>query len=484
MKVLVLVPPSPYTKNVLRDSIYGCWCKGKRIGGATTPPHPLVLIATVLDKTGVPARVVDTPVLGWDMDDLRREVREFDVIVTNSSVMTFNEDAEVVRLLKEAHPRLVWIVAGAQPTFMPEFCLKNESVDVIVRREPEFIVRDVVMGLARGDESWKEVKGIGYRESGRPVQTPEYPLIQDLDEIPLADWSLLHEHKKLRYFNPAVKRFPYVTDLTTRGCFARCTFCMAPGFYGGKVRGRSAENVLEGFRRHIAEGYREIYLRDELFSAMPKRNIQICEQMVAEKMDLTWICSARVGLDRRILRLMKQAGCHLIKMGVESGDQAILDRIKKGITLEEVEETFSLCRELGIHTHAHFMVGHPGETKETIRKTVEFAKKIRPSTATFGMLTPYPGTPIFEEVAEMHPGIRENFSLNLKMLHSTSFYTDALCKLTSEELAGAVKQVHREFYLRPSYIWDRLSSIRSFGEFSRTVKAGLKVTDFALRGDD
>jgi len=168
---------------------------------------------------------------------------------------------------------------------------------------------------------------------------------------------------------------------------------MAPGFYGGKVRYRSADNVLELWRRHAAEGIKEIYIRDELFTCVQKRNKEICERMIEEKLDLSWICSSRVGLTRDELALFKKAGCHYMKFGVENGDQEILDRMQKGVQLEQIRDTFRYCHEVGINTHAHFMLGCPGETQETIQKTVDLAKEIDPTTATFGVMTPYPGTP-------------------------------------------------------------------------------------------
>ena len=451
MRVLFLNPPPIVTENVIRDAIYGCWCKGKRIGGARTPPHPLLQVATVLQNDRHDVTVIDAGGKYVEFEEVLHQIKRFDAVVMLTSVMTFNLDAEVLRELKTSHRTLITIVFGAQPTFMPEYCLSKESVDIIVRQEAEFIIRDLANALERNDGSWKMVRGIGYREGDRIKLNDYYPFIHNLDELPSVNWDLLPKGED--YFNPLIKRHPYVIDLTTRGCPGRCSFCMSPGFYGGKVRGRSADNVIAGFKRYVHQGYREVYLRDEMFTTFKRRNVEICRRMIEEKIDLTWLCSAKVGtIDKEMMALMKEAGCHTIKFGVESGVQEILDRSNKGIRIEQTKQTFQWAKEVGINTHAHLMIGMPGETEATVKRTIEFVKEIDPTTATFGILTPYPGTPLFEQVAEKHPAIKENFSLNLEMLHSQGFYNETFCELTDKELQYWEKRAHREFYLRPSYI--------------------------------
>ncbi|MBN3038385.1 MAG: radical SAM protein [Candidatus Omnitrophica bacterium] len=481
-KILVLNPPNISSQNVVRDGIYGCWCKGKRIGGAQTPPYPLLEIATVLKQLPVPVEVIDAPAEGISIAGLKKIIIQHQIVIILTSVMTFSEDVQALKELKEANKDLKSIVCGSLPTFMPEFCLKNEAVDIIVLREPEFIIRDLVVAMSKG-ENWQALKGIGYCKNTGLCVNDYYPLIKDLDELPFVDWSLLS--KKARYFNPLIKRHPYVTDLTTRGCPEKCTFCMAPGFYGNKVRARSAENVIAGFREHVQKGIKEVYLRDEMFTTFKARNKEIYERLIKENIDLTWLCSSRVdSLDRETMRLMKKSGCHTIKFGVESGVQQLLDNVKKRISIKQTEDAFRWAREAGLNTHAHVMLGLPGETKETIKETLRFIKRIRPTTATFGIVTPYPGTALFEQVARSYPEIKEGFSLDLKTLHTSSFFTHTFCDLTSEELAYYEKKVHRDFYLRPSYIYSRLTRIKSLKELIGAFKAGTKVIDFSIRGDE
>ena len=481
MKVLFLNPPSPNGENVIRDSIYGCWCRGRRIAGAITPPYPQVLLATVARNHGHQVQVVDAVAHRIGMGQLEGLALEHDVVVILTSVMTFAEDRQVLSIMKKANPGLTTILYGALPTFMPGFCLRFREVDFIIRREAEQVLVKLLKVLGEGG-SLGDVNGIGYRDNHQPQINPLHPFISNLDELPLPEWSLLPPAKD--YFNPLVLRHPYVTELTSRGCPGKCTFCMAPGFYGKRVRMRSAQVVVEAFRRYKALGFKEIYLRDEMFTTSKRRVREICERLIAEKIDLTWLCSAKIGsLDRETLALMRRAGCHTIKFGVESGSQQILDNVKKGITIAQTEQTFAWCHEVGLRTHAHMLVGCPGETPHTLRQSIALLKRIRPTTVTFGILTPYPGTPIYEQVLEKYPHLRDEYNLPLEQLHTTGFYTDAFCDIPPEELAYWVKWAHRRFYLRPGYVLEWLGRVHSWGEFMQVVRAGMKVVQFAIVGD-
>lgn len=479
MKILLLSPPSIYTENVVRDAIYGCWCKGKRIAGAKTPPHPLLLLGAILKNEGHYVRVIDAQ--AEKIENLDELISNFDVVVILTSVMTFDEDAVVLEHLKKCNSELTSIVFGAHPTFMPELCLQKEGVDIIVQGEGDFAIRDLVNTLNKKDSSWQNTKGIGFRRNGAIQINEPYPQIENLDELPFVDWSLLPKNNL--YFNPLVRRYPYVTDLTTRGCPGRCTFCMDPVFYGRKTRARSVKNVIEGFKRYLSLGYKEIYLRDEMFSFFRERNRQICTEMIRNKMDLTWLCSAKIGtVDKEDLKLMKEAGCHTIKFGVESGVQEILNNVKKGITLKQTRQTFKWVHETGIDTHAHLMLGLPGETEKTIRKTLSFVKEINPTTMTIAIVTPFPGTPLFEIAAEKYPEIKRGYNLNMGILHTKAFLTDAFCEVPAKELEKWIRKFYVSFYLRPTYILQWLKRIKNFADLKRVVKAGINIFDFSLKG--
>ncbi|OGM01749.1 B12-binding domain-containing radical SAM protein [Candidatus Woesearchaeota archaeon RBG_13_36_6] len=474
MRVLVLNPLSRSTKNIVRDLIYGCWCKGKRIGGAKAPPLSLLYVATVLKEDGFDIGFADA--MAEQKESFN--IKDYDFVIISTSTMSFNEDAQYLGELKKENPRLKTIVFGSHPTFMPEYCLSKKSVDFIVRKEPEFIIRDLLRSIKKKRDLTK-VKGIGYREGKRVRINEFYPFIKNLDELPIPDRSLLP--KDVDYFNPIIKRMPYTTAMTSRGCPGVCTFCNVPDFYGGSFRSRSAESVIEEIKQIVGMGYREIWFRDETFTVYKKRNNAIYDYIIKNNIDVTWICNARVGtVNKEEMKIMKKAGCHMIKFGVESGVQRILDNVKKNIDVRETKKVFKNANEVGVDTHAHVMLGMPGETRETIKATINFIKEINPTTATFGICTPYAGTPLFKDVSKKDSSIKDGSSIDLKKLHTTGYFNKYFTELTPEELERYVRLAYRKFYFRPSYVLKWLTKLDSMDQFKRVLLAGTNVFSFSI----
>jgi anaerobic magnesium-protoporphyrin IX monomethyl ester cyclase len=487
MKVLVLNPPTEQTENILRDLVYGCWCKGKRIGGAKSHPLSLLYVATTVKNEGHEVTFLDALAEEKPVSYVKKIISDYDLVIISTSTMSFSEDAFLLKKLKQKNPHLITIIFGSHPTFMPKSALSISSIDIAVRREPEFIIRDLVNSLEKRDNSWKKVKGIGYREGKKIILNEFYPYIKNLDELPFPDRTMLP--KGIDYFNPIVKRMPYTTAITGRGCPGKCTFCTVPNFYGAENRYRSANSVIKELEVIQAQGFKEVWFRDETFTAYRERNEKICREMIKRKMDLTWICNARVGMiTKEMMRLMKKAGCRMIKFGVESGDQQILNNVKKGITVENTRLNFKWTHEVGIDTHAHTMLGMPGETKETIEKTIKFIKQIDPTTATFGICTPYAGTELFEDLLKKHPEIKKKMgdgsTLNLANLHEKSFFNEYFADVDKKYLNKAVKKAYKAFYVRPSYLLKMLSKIRSRDELKRLTLAGVNVLSFSVERDE
>jgi anaerobic magnesium-protoporphyrin IX monomethyl ester cyclase len=231
-------------------------------------------------------------------------------------------------------------------------------------------------------------------------------------------------------------------------------------------------------------GYREVFFRDETFTANRKRTIEICNEIKERDLDMSWICSSRVvTVDNDLMKQMKDSGCHMIRFGVESGDQQVLNNIKKGITVERTKKIFAEANQIGMETHAHVMIGNLGDTKETVEKTIKFVKEIKPTTATFGAFTPYAGTPIFDIVKSKHPEIGDGSASDLSNLHSKGYFSEELCSLSNEEVGNYVRQAYKQFYLRPSYMLRTLAKITSTDELRRTMSAALQVTSYAT-GDE
>lgn len=476
MKIVLFIPPSKFARNVARDLVYGCWCKGKRIAGIQFPPLSLITIGTVLKKDGFDVELLDAAAEGLGIEKIKGKTRDYDFLITLTSTMTLNEDAQLLHEIKKSNTRIKTIVFGGHATAQPKSTLTRPGIDIVVRHEGEYIIRDL-MRAVRDKRDWREVRGVSYIKEGRYVENEDYLWIENLDDLPAPDRSMLPAN--IHYYNPIVKRMPYTTMFTSRGCPGLCTFCSSPTFYGRKFRARSAESVLKEIREVIKLGYKEIFFRDEIFTVFKERVKEICETIIREKIDITWICSARItSVDKEMIALMKKAGCHMIRFGVETGVQQLLDNVRKGQTIEQTEQIFKWAHEVGIDTHAHMMIGMPGETRETIEKTINFVLKIDPTIVTFGICTPYPGTQLFKELKQHHPELGDGTEMDLSKLHTHSYYNEYFTSLSADELQKYIRKVYRKFYLRPSYIWRWLKRIKSLDEFKRVILAGTNVLGF------
>lgn len=480
--ILVLNPLTSAAGNVVRDVLYGCWCAGKRIGGATVPPFPLIQIATLLRASGLHATFIDAQAEQLDMEKVLSRVGRPDVVVCSTSTMSFTEDAAYLYNLKQKVTNLKTIVFGSHPTFMPTYCLAHPGIDITVLREPEHAVLELCQAFERGEDAM-EIPGTAQcNQEGEPIFGPERSFLENLDSLPYPDVELLP--KNVDYFNPIVRRLPYMTATTSRGCPGQCIFCTAPVFDGRRVRFQSAEYVVGLLHYLVSRGFREVYFRDDTFFVHKERDREICQRIIAEKIDITWIANARVSMiDAPTMTLAKQAGCHTLKFGIESGDQKILDGLKKGYRVEQAVDVFAAARRIGINTHAHVMIGNPGDTEESITKTIEYVKRLGPTTATFGICTPYPGTPLFEEVAARYPEMRDGSATDLSKLHVEGLFNELYTSVHKDRLPVLVRQAYREFYLRPRHMVRLIrDQIRGRDDFKRVLLAGTRVLDFIFRG--
>jgi len=445
------------------------------------PPLNELYAATHVRGDGVSVDFLDAQLDLERFDGLKaNNFRDVDIVVIMSSTPSFRQDIKTIREMKELKRDLKCILFGSHATFMSEFCLQEDVIDFIVCGEPEETLRSLVRTIAHGEPT-DEILGIGFKTAEGKFRINERPPFIDMNELPIPDRTLLPDG--VDYFNPVVKRVPYTTMQTSRGCPGRCIFCTSPAFYGRKFRLRSAEKVLEELREIKRLGYREVFIRDETFTASKKRNWQICEAMIRENIDLAWIANARADMiDKETMLLMKRAGCHMLKFGVETGNSEILANYKKGCTVSDSERAFQMAKEVGMDTHAHMIVGGPGESRQTIQASVDFVKKIDPTTVTFGILTPYPGTDLFNQVARNHPEIMDGSLSNLKSLHVEGFFSESICGMTGQELSRMVVSAYRQIYFRPTYLFKRLMSIRSREQFWIMVIAGFNVFQFAFSG--
>lgn len=465
-RILLFIPPAAEGRPIARDLLYGCWCSGRRAGGVTYPPVPEVLLATILSRDGHQVEVADANVAPKAWPSVLARAKSFDLAVSQSSWFTMDADLHALGLLREANPRLRTSLFGAGPTFSGETFLRNPCMDHAIQGDPESPLLALANDLRSGIPSPRVLQ----------ARTTE-----DLDSLPLPDRARFLPHPPGGYRNPIPERYPFTTVFTSRGCAGDCRFCSAPAFSGKRRRAMSPHRVVEEVHHAIREGYRDLIFRDEHVDSPPGRLEEICRLLREDMTSLSpgWACNLRAdGVDSGLLASMKAAGCHTIKVGVETGDFLLRAKAGKPIPDETYLRVFREARSLGIRAHAHFLIGVPGETAGTIRSTVRFAGRLRPASATFGILTPFPGVPLAEDTGK--PVDRLSRGDAVDGFHSCAVSLPWTGGLSADDLEKAVRKAYRVFYLRPASLMSAIAGMLSRRGASNRIRAGIGVFAFFL----
>ncbi len=477
---LFLNPPSKHGIAVVRDTLYGCWCKGR--AKYMWPPLGLAMLAAVVEKAGIDVALLDSMALGQRPDDSLKEILKLKpkYIIVSSATITFSNDVELLKKVKSQLKDTKIIMIGTHVTIMPKETLKEKAIDYIIIGEPDIATKNLVVALENNKDP-AQIKGVGFVRDNKTIITGTADIIENLDQLPFPARHLFP--KEANYFNPLAKRLPYTTALSSRGCPAKCIYCTSVTLYGNRFRARSVKNVVDEMEMCVKElGYKEIFFRDETFTMDNKRTIDICKEIINRNLDVTWIVNARVNsVDDKSLRWMKKAGCHMIKFGVESGNQQILNNLKKGQTLEQTREAFKLCKKHKIQAVAHLMFGSPGETEQTVKDTIKFVKEIDPDYASFNITTPYPGTELWDMVKD-DLDIRDDFSsYDIEKTLENARFNEKWCDLTTDELDTFYNKAYNSFYFRPKYILKRLIKQRGFKDLFRVATAGASLVGFTIK---
>ena len=431
------------------------------------PPLGLGYVSSFLEKQGVQVKIIDIGVEDISHSDLQDIIKEMksDFIGITANTILIKNAIEIADVASGVLPELKVVMGGVHPTIFPDEVLSNPSVDYVVRNEGEITFADLVSG-----KPVSEIQGLSYKVGDKHIHNPARPFIENLDDIPHPAYHLLPMQK----YHPSVgnyKRLPAASIITSRGCPGRCTFCYT-GAHGKRIRFRSAENILDEIKLLIKDyGIKEICFYDDTFTANRENVRRFCRLIVQEKIDITWTCMSRIDfIDEETLSLMNTAGCHQIGYGIESADEDILNNIKKPISLDEVRRVTNLTQKYGIDVRAMFIFGSPGETEETMKKTLEFAIKIRPDLAVFNVTTPYPGT-------EMFTWAKEKGYLNTT---DWSKYDLSQCVMNlpglNPELVGKFYRLaYRKFYLRPSFLLTKLFKMKSLADFKKNIMAFFSI---------
>jgi len=448
------------------------------------PPLGLAMIAAVLEESGYQIKILDLQALRFSEKVLPEMISQEkpDVVGITAFTPTINAAVRVAKKVKESDDNIMVVLGGPHGTVLPEETLRASSeIDIVVCGEGEQTMLELVRVLEGASQNGlKEISGITYRESSNVRSNPSGPLILDLDTLPFPAFHLL-PLGKYRLHPPFGRQSPVMPIITSRGCPYRCVFC-SKSVFGKKYRSNSPGYVIDEIQLLTEKfGVKEIKFYDDVFTLDRKRVVSICTQLKEEGFDIPWTCETRVNLiDEKLLKIMKDSGCYMIEYGVESGNQEILSNLKKDITLEQVTEAFELTKEAGIETVAYFMIGSPGETLDTVKDTIEFAKKLDPDFVQFSITTPYPGTEFYEWMAkEGYLTIEwdKYVYADLKSADNPAFETKTLGR---EELKEWNKKAYASFYLRWGYLWKRMKKMTSLGKLKTNI-TGLRMLIDSIR---
>ena len=339
------------------------------------------------------SRLVDAPVDGLTPQDTVRSAGGFDVLVIFTSTPGLKNDAQLAELFRTIYPQMLIGMVGPHCTVLPRETLELcPALDFVCRGEFDYTIAEIAEG-----KPLPEVEGISYRSSGAIHHNQDRPPITDMDALP----SVLDVYKRdlqIEKYYIGYLLHPYLSVYTGRGCAGRCSFCLWPQTIGGRTyRTRSPENVIAEMARarDMFPQVKEFFFDDDTFTARLDRAERIASGL--KDLGITWSCSSRANVPEKTLARMKECGLRCIMVGIESGSDEILRAIRKGITTQQAREFMKACRKLGIITHATFSVGLPGETRDTISQTIEFAREIDPDTIQVSIATPYPGTEFYEQ---------------------------------------------------------------------------------------
>ena len=390
------------------------------------------------------SRLIDAPVEDMTPEDTVRAAQDFDIIVIYTSTPGFRNDAMLANHFKREYPEIVIGMVGPHCTALPEDTLRDcEALDFIARGEFDYTIAHIA-----GGSPLPEVEGISYVKGHKVVHNPARTPVENMDKLP----SVLDVYRRdlsiEKYFIGYLLH-PYMSVYTGRGCPGQCTFCLWPQTIAGHTyRTRSVKSVIDEMTRarEMFPEVKEFFFDDDTFTAKLQRVEEISRGL--GRLNITWSCSARANVPEKTLAIMKENGLRCIMVGIESGSDEILKNIKKGVTTAQAMKFVKTCRRLGIVTHATFAIGLPGETRDTIRQTIEFAKELDPDTLQVSIATPYPGTEFYRQAVEngwlVYPDLVSDSGVQQVAIEYDN--------LSKKDIFNAVETFYNKFYLRPKPI--------------------------------
>ncbi len=421
------------------------------------------------------SRVLDAPADDLSVAQTLEIAADYELVIIHTSTPSFPTDAAFAQDLKQRKPSVLIGMVGAKVAVDPHNSLvASNAIDFVCREEFDYTCRDVAER-----KPFADILGLSYRTADGAIEhNGARPMIEDMDALPFVAPVYQRDLKIDNYFIGYLN-YPYVSIYTGRGCRSKCTFCLWPQTVGGhRYRVRSVENVLaevKWIRDNMPE-VKEIMFDDDTFTDFKPRVEEIARGL--GKLGVTWSCNAKANVPYATLKIMKENGLRLLLVGYESGDDQILLNIKKGLRTDIARRFNEDCRKLGIKIHGTFILGLPGETRDTIRKTIEYAKEINPHTIQVSLAAPYPGTRLYEQAIE-NGWLEENKTINLVSKAGVQLAAIGYPHLSREDIYHELEHFYRAFYFRPAKIWEIVREmLGSWEMMKRRLREGVEFFRF------
>jgi anaerobic magnesium-protoporphyrin IX monomethyl ester cyclase len=474
MKILLLNPPTREGKAFIRE---GRCNQEQGVWATLWPPVTLAAAGAVLEHAGKEVTVLDCPALQMTRIDLLKKIAHvsYDLIAWSTATPSISEDLDLADEIKAIRPEINTVVFGAHVTALAQECLMQKPrLDYIVRNEPEQSLVELANALEKR-EAVATVAGISFREaSGEVIHNPARAFIENLDSLPFPAWHLLDLD---RYRLPLLgEKFLILSPI--RGCPYPCTFCTAHTYYGKKLRKRSPARMIEEIRYDTDRfGIQQFFIWADTFTADKAYVAEFCTRIIENRISIGWTCNSRVDtVDRELLELMKKAGCWMISYGIESADQKVLDEAGKKITADQARKAVDAARQAGIKVSGHFVLGLPGDTEDSIRKTVDFSLSLNLDTAQYYCAVPFPGSALYT-LAGNRGWIDGNTPFEAYRQDQAVMQ---LPGLDPKEVDAWRKKAYIKFYFRPGCILAlmRLMRLRTI---PATLKGGISFLRWAMK---
>jgi anaerobic magnesium-protoporphyrin IX monomethyl ester cyclase len=439
LDLLLIYPPWPVLKKrgILQNNL---------------PPLGILSIASYCRQQGFYVGVLDVHAGRLsDKDVLQFLTKRQPKVVAISVLTNMAIPAHyIAKLCKQAVPDCLVIAGGVHAEAMPESMLRNSAIDAVARGDGEELMSEVLQG-----RSFSTIRGLSYREDLTVMNNLPREVNKNLDDCPMPAYDLID----FKNYFPAVgsyRRYPAINMLMTRGCPGKCTFCNSAFT---TLRSRSARSMVDQIKHlRYQYGIRQIQFYDDTFTVAKKRVLEFCQYLIEEKVDITWTAYIRGDcFSDEMAKTMKQAGCHQVLVGIESGDARVLEIIRKPINKERYKKAINIAHKYGIEVRASFIIGCLGETKESMQATLDFAKELDVDIFQLSILTPYPGTQIYKYAVENNLLLHKNWS----DYGQGSVIMDSPI-LSAKEIYDFERYAFRSFYLSPKQILRQFKRVTSF----------------------